>query len=83
MIIVEYFKRVKSFWDEIDHLDPLPMCTCNGCSCTLTKRILKSQQDQRLIHFLMRLTEQFQQARTNILMMNELPTVQVAYRILV
>ena len=29
------------------------------------------------------LNEQFQQVRTNILMMNELPTVQAAYRILV
>ncbi|CAO2834342.1 unnamed protein product [Amaranthus hypochondriacus] len=83
MTVADYFTRIKSLWDEIDHLDPLPMCTCNGCSCTLTKSFLKSQQNQRLIHFLMKLDEQFQQARINILMMKELPTVQTAYRILV
>ncbi|CAO2834773.1 unnamed protein product [Amaranthus hypochondriacus] len=83
MSVADYFTRSKSLWDEIDHLDPLPVCTCNGYSCTLTKKILKNQQDQRLIHFLMRLDDQFDQARTNILMMKELPTAQGAYRILV
>ena len=31
----------------------------------------------------MRLDEQYNQARTNILMMSELPTIQAAYRLLV
>lgn len=59
------------------------MCTCNGCSCALTKKFLKIQQDQRLIHFLMRLNDQFNQVRTNILLMYDLPTIQSAYRMLV
>lgn len=74
---------MKALWDEIDYLDPLPACTCNGCSCTLTMKFLKSQQDHWLIHFLMKLDDQFHQARTNILMMIELPTIQASYKILV
>lgn len=83
MSIADYFTRVKSLWDEINHLDPVPMCSCNTCSCGLVKKFLKSQQDQKLIQFLMRLDDQYSQARTNILMMSELPTIQTAYRLLV
>ena len=50
MSIADYFTRVKSIWDEIDHLDPIPIRSCNGCCCGLIKHFLKSQQDQRLIH---------------------------------
>ena len=35
--IADYFTRVKSLWDEIDHINPLPTCACRGCSCALTK----------------------------------------------
>lgn len=37
MPIADYFTRMKSIWDEIDHLDPLPACVCSDCSCALTK----------------------------------------------
>lgn len=30
MSVAEYFTRVKSLWDEIDDLRPLPDCTCNS-----------------------------------------------------
>lgn len=52
MSITEYFTKVKSLWDELDNLNPLPTCVCNGCSCGLTKKVLKLQQDQRLMSFL-------------------------------
>lgn len=45
MTITEYYTKVKSVWDEIDNLNPLPTCTCDGCSCGLTKKVLKLQQD--------------------------------------
>ena len=54
MSIAEYFTKVKSIWDEIDNLNPIPTCDYNGCTCGLTKRMLKLQQDQRLMSFLMK-----------------------------
>lgn len=79
MSIADYFTKVKSIWDELDSLTPLPVCECQGCSCGLTKKVLKLQQDQRLISFLMKVDEQYAPIKTNILMLPELPNVSVAY----
>ncbi|CAO2838684.1 unnamed protein product [Amaranthus hypochondriacus] len=80
--IADYFTKMKTIWDELDHLSPLPSCKCNGCSCGLTKQFLILQQDQRMMHFLMKVNDNFQQVRTNILMMEEAPSISQAYRLL-
>ena len=82
MSITKYYTKVKSVWDEIDNFNPLPICTCNGCSCGLTKKVLKLQQDQRLMSFLMKVDDQYSQVKTNVLMLPELPNVPTAYRML-
>ncbi|XP_056697411.1 uncharacterized protein [Spinacia oleracea] len=48
--IASFFTKIKLFWDQLDALEPLPTCVCTGCSCTLTQQLLKTQQNQRLIH---------------------------------
>lgn len=73
---------MKSLWDELDNLDPLPTCSCTGCSCNLTQKFYKMQQSHRLIHFLMKLYNKYSHVRSNLLMMSELPTLAQAYRIL-
>lgn len=82
MSIAEYYTKVKGIWDEIDNVCPLAACTCTNCSCNLTKQYLKDREDQRFIHFLMKLHDNFQQARGNILRMKELPSAAEAYNIL-
>lgn len=82
MSIAEYYTKVKGLWDEIDDISPLAACLCSNCSCNLTKQYLKDREDQRLIHFLMKLHESFQQVRGNILRMKELPSAAEAYNIL-
>lgn len=76
MSVAEYFTRVKSLWDEIDDLRPLPTCTCT------TNNFLKIQQDQRVMAFLMKLDPQFHQVRSNLLMSKDLPDVSEVYRML-
>lgn len=82
MTVAEYFTKVKSLWDELDNLNPLPTCTCNKCSCNLTKSILRLQQEGRVMNFLMKLDPKYNQVRTNVLMMNELPSASLIYRLL-
>ena len=77
--VAEFFTKIKVIWDEISGMDPLPQCSCGGCSCSLTKQFLKIQQDQRLIQFLMKLDSKFHQVRSNILLMQPLPQVSTAY----
>ena len=54
MTIAEY-SRAKVIWDEVDSITSFPTCVCKGCSCTLTQKFLKLQQDQRLIEFLIKI----------------------------
>lgn len=56
-----------------DNVDPHSFCNCTGCTCDTTKRNLKQQQNQRIINFLMKLNDDYNQIRTNILMMDDLP----------
>lgn len=43
---------------------------------------MKIQQDQRLVHFLIKLKEVYQQVRTKILMMEALPPITQAYKLI-
>ncbi|XP_057520888.1 uncharacterized protein LOC130801137 [Amaranthus tricolor] len=78
--ISEFYTKIMAIWDEIDNQDPLAICACNNCICATGRKNLKSQQDSRVMMFLMKLNDDYVQARTNILMMNELPSLGSAYR---
>ncbi|XP_056690289.1 uncharacterized protein [Spinacia oleracea] len=73
--ISEFFTEIKSLWDKISAANPLPTCTCNLCTCNLTQKIFKMQQDQRLMQFLMKLGEHLAIVRGNLLMQQPLPTI--------
>ncbi|CAO2832574.1 unnamed protein product [Amaranthus hypochondriacus] len=75
--IAEYFTKVKSLWDEIDDLRPLPTCIWNP-----TNNFIKIQQDQRILTFLMKLDQEYSQVRSNLLMHKDLPNVTKVYRML-
>ncbi|CAO2816266.1 unnamed protein product [Amaranthus hypochondriacus] len=77
MTIAEYFTKVKSLWDEIDDLRPLPACTCNP-----KDSFTKIQQDQRILTFLMKLDPEYHQVRSTLLMHKDLPDVTEVYRML-
>ncbi|XP_057525820.1 uncharacterized protein LOC130805167 isoform X2 [Amaranthus tricolor] len=65
-----------------DNFSPIPTCTCDGCSCNLTKQMLRLQKNHRIMQFLMKLDPKYNQVLTNILMMNELPNASIIYRLL-
>ncbi|GAB4854274.1 hypothetical protein Ancab_039721 [Ancistrocladus abbreviatus] len=76
--IAGYFTRIKGLWDEWTALNDVSVCTCGAA-----QHLLKREQDQRLLQFLMGLNENYNITRGNILMMNPLPTVGQAYALLV
>lgn len=81
--IAEFFTKIKAIWDQINGINPIPVCTCNGCTCNLTQKFLKTQQEERLVQMLMKLDDQYANARSNLLMMQPLPNISLAYRLLV
>ncbi|XP_070054716.1 uncharacterized protein [Nicotiana tomentosiformis] len=79
--IAGYFTKLKRLWDELDALNVVICCSC-VCTCEGKAKLTKSLEDQRLIQFLMGLNEIYAQARGNIPMMNHLPSIDVAYSLL-
>ncbi|XP_074351993.1 uncharacterized protein LOC141691152 [Apium graveolens] len=79
--VSEFYTKLKTIWDSLDDAYPLPTCTCEKCSCNLTGRIQKIQQEQRVLQFLMKLNDNFSAVRGNILMMTPMLNVTHAYRL--
>ena len=82
MTIEEFYTKIKGIWDELDALDSVSRCTCNGCQFKLTKKATKSQQSRRLVQLLMKLNNKYHQTRSNILMMKPTHTIAEAYGVL-
>lgn len=78
--ISEFFTSIKSIWDAIDEAYPLPYCTCNKCTCNLTKKIFERHHEKMVIQFMMKLNDSFGTIRGNMLMMPSLPKATEAYR---
>ncbi|XP_069147179.1 uncharacterized protein [Solanum lycopersicum] len=79
--IAGYFTKLKRLWDELGSLDSHDKCTC-FCVCEGKQKVEKSLEDEMLIQFLMGLNDRYAQARGNILMMNPLPNVNIAYSLI-
>nr|XP_009771468.1 PREDICTED: uncharacterized protein LOC104221994 [Nicotiana sylvestris] len=76
--IAGYLTKLKRLWDELDSLICDVKCVC-ACVCSGKQKLEKSLEDERLIQFLMGLNDVYGQARGNILMMNPLPSLDLAY----
>ncbi|XP_028798428.1 uncharacterized protein LOC114753890 [Neltuma alba] len=72
--VSSYFTRLKELWEEQSSLVPIP-----SCKCETSKIYGEVIQQQKLLQFLMGLTETYSQARSQILLMSPLPSVNQAY----
>lgn len=46
--IADFYTKFKTIWDELDHLNPLPSCSCDECSCNLTQKILQTPTKSKI-----------------------------------
>ncbi|KAH0701172.1 hypothetical protein KY290_014790 [Solanum tuberosum] len=77
--VTGYYTHIKRLWEELNTLDVTTQCTYL-CICGGKTKLHKTEQDRRLIQFLMGLNTI---VRGSILMMNPLPTMPQAFSILV
>uniref|UniRef100_A0A0V0IAD8 Putative ovule protein n=1 Tax=Solanum chacoense TaxID=4108 RepID=A0A0V0IAD8_SOLCH len=73
-----YYTRLKSLWDEFEVLVPAPCCNCD-----ISKGFVAHMNRQKLYQFLMGLNESYHQARSQILMMDPLPSINYAYAMII
>ncbi|XP_023749414.1 uncharacterized protein LOC111897698 [Lactuca sativa] len=76
-----YYTKMRSVWDEIQSVCPLPPCTCGKCSCNIGKRLTESKEKERLYEFLLGLDDGFLTVRTQILTSKPTPTLGEAYHL--
>ncbi|KAL0303352.1 UNVERIFIED_CONTAM: Retrovirus-related Pol polyprotein from transposon RE1 [Sesamum radiatum] len=74
MTISTYFTKLKKLWDELAHLNPLQTCSCGS-----TKKLADTNSSSQLIQFLMGLEDNYDHVRSQILLMDPLPSVGKAY----
>ncbi|KAF8397472.1 hypothetical protein HHK36_016389 [Tetracentron sinense] len=75
--LVSYYNTLKSYWDELATHTVIPECTCGAF-----KELKSLQETERLYQFLMGLNDTYSHIRSQILAMDQLPTVSKAYAII-
>lgn len=78
--VSDFFTEMKTLWDAMSDVSPLPCCTCNKCTCNVTQKVIQMDQDRRLLQFMMKLSDRFANVRANILMQQPLPSLSNAFR---
>ncbi|KAF7821898.1 Retrovirus-related Pol polyprotein from transposon TNT 1-94 [Senna tora] len=80
--ITAYYNKTHKAWDEIDRLSPTPTCTCNKCTCDLTKKLKDITASNRFIQFLMGLNAEYEVIRGQILNLDPLLGVSKTFNVI-
>lgn len=82
--VSEYFTELRTLWEELDQYRPIPHCTCPvACVCLAMRNTKLYLQEDRVIRFLIGLNEQFQGVKSQILLMEPLPTMNRAFSMVI
>ncbi|XP_069146032.1 uncharacterized protein [Solanum lycopersicum] len=76
--IAEYFTKLRLCWAEFDCIVPF-----RGCNFTESRGFVEFMKQQKLLQFLLGLNETYEQARSQILMLVPLPSVNQAYSMMI
>ncbi|XP_015170021.1 uncharacterized protein [Solanum tuberosum] len=79
--VTGYYTKMKKLWEDMSIVDVSSQCSC-VCTCGGKIMLVKTEQDRRLIQFLMGLNEIYTVIRGNILMMSTLPSMAQTFAIL-
>ncbi|XP_020208977.2 uncharacterized protein LOC109793916 [Cajanus cajan] len=78
--VTEYFTQLKEMWDEIDNLRPLSRCKCSiACSCGAVDSSYKYREQDAVIRFLRGLNDQYTHVRSQIMLMDPLPSLSKTF----
>ncbi|XP_019170537.1 PREDICTED: uncharacterized protein LOC109166102 [Ipomoea nil] len=77
--VSSYYAKLKSLWDEMMAISPLPRCVCSGCTCNISKQLVDMKEKEQLYDFLMGLGEEFSTVKSQILSAKPTPSLGRAY----
>ncbi|GKB44838.1 hypothetical protein Tco_0889780 [Tanacetum coccineum] len=82
--VAAYFNKLKKCWDELHNLNGVPVCACGKmqeCTCNLVDNFLEIEGRSKLVQFLMKLNDDYESVRNQILSIDPLPNVNKDYYI--
>ncbi|XP_072064436.1 uncharacterized protein [Arachis hypogaea] len=78
--VTAYYTKLKSIWEELKNLRPIPNCSRCVEKCTCEVNIMRGYKEKsRTVRLLRGLNEQFSTVRSQIMLMEPLPMVDVAF----
>ena len=81
--VTEFFTELITLYDELSNFRPLPDCACpHPCNCILSKIRLYHDQD-RVIRFLRGLTDGFAGARSQVMLLDPLPSLDRVFAMMI
>ncbi|XP_075649723.1 uncharacterized protein LOC142620208 [Castanea sativa] len=81
--ITDLFTQLKALWDQLQNLSPFPSCTRGKCVCNINKRLNDVQARESVMKFLMGVNETFSQVRTQVLLMDPIPSLSKVYSLMI
>jgi len=74
LCVTDYFTKLRIIWDELDNFRPNPLCTCSvKCSCSVQTVMTQRKCEDRAMHFLRGLNDQYSNIRSHVLLMDPIP----------
>ncbi|KAJ0034274.1 hypothetical protein Pint_25490 [Pistacia integerrima] len=82
--VSDYFTELKILWDELMIFRPLPLCTCSTpCSCGIFNTFKTYRNNDYVIRFLKGLNDSFTVVRSQIMLMDPLPSINKVFSLVV
>ncbi|XP_073224731.1 uncharacterized protein [Cicer arietinum] len=79
-----FFTNLKILWDELEDLRPTPSCVCSPTfKCNLSTTVNTFKQHEYVTCFLKGLNDNYANVRTQILLMDPLPSISKVYSMVV
>ncbi|GAU23578.1 hypothetical protein TSUD_385660 [Trifolium subterraneum] len=80
--ISAYYTKMKKLWQELDNFRPIPQSNCVH-NCAVIAKMKEYKDFNQVIRFLKGLNEQYYAVRSQIMLMDPLPTISKVYSLLV
>lgn len=82
--VTDFFTQLTVVWEELENLRPIPQCTCPvRCTCDLSKYVEQMKEHDFIMRFLTGLNENFAPCKSQILMMDPIPSIDRAFSIVI
>jgi len=82
--VLEYFTKMKTLLEELNSHRPMPHCTCpRPCRCAAMREARCYRLEDQVILFLTGLNDQFNIVKTQVLMLDPLPSINKVYSLVV